>query len=114
MSDDLTKRVDQLETQVRRLLHLADMQRDPFIYFLVDMDATPRQEKKIHELLNVTEKRATEGEEISPTAFETRVGEIMGDSDGGHAIADSIVRACEETGRYAIAVRALKARGWLG
>jgi hypothetical protein len=114
MSDDLTTRVDHLETQIRRLLHLADIRRDPFVYLMVDISATRRQEKEIHDLLNAIEKQIGEGLEADAVAFEMGVGEIMGKRGGDHALADSIVRACEETDRYGSVVRALKASEWLG
>ncbi|HEY1656230.1 MAG TPA: hypothetical protein VGF86_14085 [Candidatus Tumulicola sp.] len=113
----LEQRLDQLETQVERLVHIcvAIQPGSDFTYWLLEKRLSSEQEEAVYALMNRLEVGIRGGKEIDPLDFEKSVEDALGLRAGeGHVDAASIINTFVQEGRYTEVTDALRASSWLG
>jgi hypothetical protein len=96
----LEAEVAHLKYQLRQLISLADLEREPFTHYVLEYDLTEYQVRAIYDLMD--EMRAAIKSDNPPSHhnFETRVYEIVPLQNGNYHFAEGIVSSLNRERRY--------------
>ena len=101
MVTELEARVQRLEEQVRRLINIADPEKHPFTYLVLEMGVTDDQVEKIFALMEQVRKQILDHKTpMHHAEFEQRVYEIVPSHKGDYHFAESIVMCLNDTHQY--------------
>lgn len=98
---ELEARVKRLEEEVKRLIAIADPEKHPFTYLVLESGLTDDQVEKIFVLMEQVRKDIlAKKEPMNHNAFEKRVYEIVPTHNGDYHFAESIVLCFNDTDQY--------------
>lgn len=113
MSDqDLLHRLEALEFKAELLMELVDPGRDPFVFAMLEADATRNQVQRTYDLLDDYWRKVKSNTETrNHHELESEVYRIFPTKRGDYHFAESIVRANARAGRYRELYEYLRASG---
>lgn len=110
-TEELEKRIVRLEHQVGHLLRLADMERAPFSYLVVESGMTDTQEKEVYVLMDDFSNYVKAGRRIQHHDFEQELYKIVPTMNGDYHFAENVVASLNDEERYVDVYAALKESG---
>ena len=97
---DLKRRIEHLEYRVKLLSEIADFEKHPFIYSVLESNLTESQVKAIFDLMDEALKTIRDGEPMNHNQFEERINAIVPSRRGDYHFAESIVSTLNDEGRW--------------
>ena len=108
---ELNRRIKHLEYRVRLLAEIADFERHPFIYTILESDLTESQVKAIFDLMDKVSQTIRNGRPITHHKFEESIYEIVPSRHGDYHFAEEIVSTLNGEGRWVEVYRHMKKDG---
>lgn len=108
---ELERRIQHLEYRVRLLAEIADFERHPFIYTVLESDLTESQVRAIFNLMDEVSKTVRDGKPMSHHKFEESIYEIVSSRRGDYHFAEDIVSTLNDEGRWVEVYRHMKKDG---
>lgn len=108
---DLEKRIQHLEYRVKLLAEIADFEKHPFIYSILESNLTEKQVKGIFELMDKTLKAIRNEKSINHYQFEEKLYKIVPSHRGDYHFAESIISTLNDEGRWVEVYKYMKKNG---
>jgi hypothetical protein len=108
---ELNRHIKHLEYRVRLLAEIADFERHPFIYTVLESDLTESQVRAIFDLMDKVSQTIRDGRPISHHKFEESIYEIVPSHRGDYHFAENIVSTLNDEGRWVEVYKHLKKDG---
>lgn len=110
---ELEQRVKHLEERVKRLVEIADSEKKPFTFLVLENDLTHEQEKKILDLMGRVHNELHErkSKPMNYHEFEKALWEIVSSKDRDYHFAEDVVSTLNEEGRWTDVYEYMKKSG---
>lgn len=108
---DLEKRLEHLEYRVRLLAQIADFEKHPFTYTVLESDLTESQARAIFDLMDKALQTIKNGKPMSHHEFEEKIYEIVPSRRGDFHFAEDIVSTLNDEGRWVEVYKHMKKSG---
>jgi len=108
---DLERRLEHLEYRVKLLAEIADFEKHPFIYTVLEADLTESQVRAIFDQMDKALKTIKNGKPVSHYEFEERIYEIVPNRRGNYHFAEDVVSTLNDEGRWGEVYKHLKKDG---
>ena len=108
---DLQKRIEHLEYRMKLLSEIADFEKHPFIYTVLESDLTEFQVKAIFDLMDEVSKTIRSGKPMSHHKFEESIYKIVQSHHRDYHFAEDIVSTLNDEGRWVEVYRHMKKDG---
>jgi hypothetical protein len=108
---EVEKRVQYLEERVEFLVGIADPEKDPFAYLVLESGLTKGQMNRIFDLMDEVERTIRADKPMQHFEFEQRVYEIVPSHTGDYHFAENIVSTLHEAGRWQAVYQQMKRNG---
>jgi len=107
----IEKRLENLEYRVRLLSEIADFEKHPFIYTVLEANLTEAQVKAIFDLMDQAVEIIRSGKKIEILKLENGFFEIIPEQKGNYHFVKDIICSLKDEGRWVEVYNNLKESG---
>jgi len=109
--EELERRIQHLEYRVKLLAEIADFEKHPFIFTVLESDLGESQVRAIFDLMDKVSKTIKDGKPMSHHKFEESIYEIVPSRRGDYHFAEDIVSTLNDEGRWVEVYKHMKKDG---
>lgn len=103
--------MENINYKVGMLLSLVDFDKNPFLYTMLEIDATKEQVEAVYDLMDKTEQNIVAGKKTSHHEFEAEIYKIFPKHHGSYHLAEGIVGSLGKQGRWETVYNYMKKNG---